>query len=227
MSESDSKKFLEQLIKDISIDVPAPAGGKEPEISLQTREKLFGTEDFSALGYYAGKEYPDKVIDFTFPSLPNRENIGALAASFSIFNKKGFTVNEGQGEAVEIGFPEIDTVFQNFSSKLEPDLAVLGSPHASAQEFQKIARMLRGKKVKNSITLLVITAEATRTELELDCFEDDIKKAGGIVVTEASTPLQKSFNCTLTNSSLAAHRALECGMDSKLASLGDIIKAVA
>jgi predicted aconitase len=220
----DSQKFLKHLIKDILLEVPLPAKDKTADFSLKIKEKLFGIEDFSALGYYAGKKYKDSVIDFSFPSLPSKENLKALSAAFSIFNKNGFTINKEQGKVVEIGFPEIDSVFQDFSSEIEPDLIVLGSPSASSQEFQKIVRMLRGKKIDSGLTLLVLTTEETRTALELDYFEGEIEKAGGIVVTEASEPLNKTFNCVLTNSALAAHRARECGMDAKLASLEDVLK---
>jgi len=202
---------------------------REPEINLKVKEKLFGYEDFSALGYYVSKEYSNQIVNFSFPSKPNKENLQALASGYSTNTKKYmFTIgNKIDAEKIEVGFDEIDTVFQEFSAE-DPDFVALGCPHFSNSDFQKIARILKGKKLQKSAKFWIYTAEKIRADLELDGHEDSIKKAGCYVATDACpslAPLEKfGIKCVMSNSAELCAKVKSLGLEAQLSSFDDIVK---
>ncbi|MDP7282338.1 MAG: aconitase X [Candidatus Undinarchaeales archaeon] len=212
---------------------------REPELTLKVAEKLFGYEDFSALGYYVSQEYPNKLINFKFSSKPNKENLQALASGYSANTKKFmFTLNEkgaqgrrGSGaqiEKIDVTFAEIDTVFQEFSTDSEPDFVAVGCPHLSNHEFQKTSRILKGKKLHKSTKFWIYTSEKVRSDLELDGPEENIKRAGGIVATDACpclAPLDRfGIKCVRTNSAELCAKVKSLGLEAQLSSFDDIVK---
>jgi|TARA_Y100000034_G_scaffold87224_1_gene104564 hypothetical protein len=211
---------------------------REPTLTLKISDKMFGYEDFSALGYYASQEHPHKIINFSFSSKPNKENLQALASGFSVNTKKVmFTIGAPAPrrpgapepiEKIEVTFDQIDTIFQKFDSEKEPDFLVLGCPHFSSSEFQKSSRILKGKKLVKSAKFWVYTSEKTRAKLELDGPEEAVKKAGGLVATDACAslaPLKKfGVKCVMTNSTELCESVKTQGLEAKLSSFEDMLK---
>jgi len=203
---------------------------REPELTVKVAEKLFGYEDFSALGYYVSKEFSDKIINFSFSSKPNKENLQALASGYSVNTKRFmFTINEkSDSEKIEVTFDQIDTIFQEFSTGVDPDFVAIGCPHIPKSEFQKTARILKGKKLQKSSKFWIYTAEKTRADLELEGYEDNIRKAGGNVATDACpclAPLDKfGIKCVMSNSAELCAKAKSLGLKAKLSSFDDILK---
>jgi predicted aconitase len=189
------KNMIETFVKSISASLPTYQD-IEPDITLKITEKLFGPEDFSALGYYAGEKYKAKKLNFIFVSQPNKECITALSASLSIFNIP-FTIGKKTENEIEIGFPEIDTIFRKFKSDLEPDLIWLGCPFASPEEIKKLSRMLQGREIKKDLQFLIFTKKEIQEDLEIDGYESEIEKSGAKLITEIE---DLNFKCMLTNS---------------------------
>jgi len=205
---------------------------RKPKLTLKIIEKMFGFEDFAALGYYAGTTYKDLIINFNFSSKPNSENLKGLSAAIAAAGSVPiFTLGEKCEETIEVGYPEIDTTFQNFDSDKKPDIACVGCPHSSMGEVKKIARMLKGHHLKNGMEFWIFTAEQIRKEIELDGYEEEIEKAGAKLITDTCmvvAPLEDlGFKCMLTNSAKAAfYTRTMCGIDTRLMSLKEIVKAV-
>lgn len=199
------------------------------EIRIIVKDKLLGFEDFAALGYYAGETFKDKIVSFDFSSKPTNENLKAICAALAASGSAAmFRLNTECKESVEVGYDEIDTVFEKFNSKLKPDLICIGCPHASTDEIKKIAHMLKGKRIKKDLAFWVFTSEFTRKEIEIDGYETEIEKSGAKLITDTCmvvAPLEElGYKCMLTNSAKAAHYARSlCNVETKLMGLDEII----
>lgn len=203
---------------------------RQAGLTIKVKDKLLGFEDFAALGYYIGTTYNDKIVSFDFSSKPSNENLRGLCAALAVSESiPMFRLGKEGDETVEIGYDEIDTTFQAFNSKLQPDLIAIGCPHSPPEEIKKISRMLKGKKIRENVTFWIFTAEYVRKSLEFEGYEDEIEKAGGQIITGACisvAPLEElGFKCMATNSAKAAHycRSL-CNVETKLMSLDEMIK---
>jgi predicted aconitase len=203
---------------------------RKAEVTVRVTEKLFGFQDFAALGYYTGTTFKEKIVSFDFHSRPNNENLKGLSAAIAASGSAAmFKLGREGEEVVEVGYDEIDTTFQKFNSALKPDLIAIGCPHASTEEVKKIARMLKGKHVNPNITFWVFTSEFVKKELEHDGYEETLNRAGAKLITSTCmvvSPLEElGFRCMATNSAKAAHYARSlCNVETKLMSLEEIVK---
>ena len=125
----------------------------------------FTTEaEIGALGYYVGQIVNDKNPYFRLNSNHGRNNLktlgAALASSGAVsiyhvenvtpeaeFAKNHETFNET--EVININSEIIKESLDGLSTTDKiPDLVCLGCPHASISEIQKVATLVKGKKLK-------------------------------------------------------------------------------
>ena len=187
-------------------------------IKLNDFEPIMGA-DYGALGYHVGKLIKNKIPYYMdLPASSNTDHLKALGAAMAasgavaLWHGKGITpeardFDVSDLEVIEVTKKDIDETFAKLTSSQEPDIVVLGCPHASLREIGDLAKKLDGKALKKPLwicTSRVMSDAATRMG-----FTEIIEKAGGRVVADTCmvvSPIEKmGYNSTGVNSGKAAN----------------------
>ena len=176
--------------------------------ATKLEDEISGIE-YGALGYIIGKEVGDGIPYFILknkkdskltnnkgnkPTNNDLKSLGAALASsgaVALYHIEGETPEYGisdyksvANDKIHISKSDIKDVFEKLtnSSKDKADLVCLGCPHASLEEIEKIANLVKSKKIANDLwicTSINIKAAADRMN-----YTKSIEDAGGIVVCD-------------------------------------------
>ncbi len=159
----------------------------------------FTTEtQIGALGYYVGQIVNDKNPYFKLNANPGRNNLKTLGAALassgavSIYHIENVTP-EAEFAKNHESFDELEVIEVNDDIIREsldglsttdkiPDLVCLGCPHASITEIEKVAKLLKGKKIKKD--LWICTSKAIKAISKQCGYLDIIEAAGGKIVSD-------------------------------------------
>ena len=188
--------------------------GKTPEYGLHIKENRKGTclikvkatlkdeFDYTLLGYYVGKRMGYGIPVFTGISRqPNTEELINFCAmsnvpgAISMFYMPGFTVEAATvEEAFQDNIPEDKIVVTDRELKQayeelqttsgQIDFVMLGCPHYTLKQIEKVARLLGGRKVRDGVSFWVCTSATAKVLAERIGYVDVIEKAGGHVVVD-------------------------------------------
>jgi len=154
--------------------------------------------EIGALGYFVGQIVNDKKPYFKLNSNPGRNNLKTLGAALassgavSLYHVENVTP-EAQYVKNNDSFKELETItvtendILNTMNSLSstdkiPDLVCLGCPHASISEIQKVAQLLKGKKLVKD--LWICTSNAIKS-VAIQCgYAEIIESAGGKLVAD-------------------------------------------
>ena len=171
------------------------------EILCNVKVKGLKPDDFAAIGYYLGKVCGTKipVIDGIQEkaSTSSLKNMGAAAAStgaVSMYHIPGLTpeaptIESAFGGQKPVDKVEIDdTVLQKTKEEMcsaeaggEIDIVAVGCPHYTFEEVASIARLLKGKKVKDGVQLWICTHNGAIELAKQQGTAQIIKEAGGML----------------------------------------------
>jgi hypothetical protein len=166
---------------------------RKPHMHVKVDAKLEYNSDFGALGYHIGKIAGSKIPYFTGIKNANTDNLKALGAAMAasgavaLYHAEGLTPEAGMMETkgletVDVGEKELKEAYAKLNTGKDPDLVVVGCPHASLREIITIAKKLEGKHLKKPLwicTSRVMKDAATRMGLTAA-----IEKAGGKIVAD-------------------------------------------
>jgi predicted aconitase len=191
---------------------------RHPGIRIEVSAELGDMADFGALGYFVGHQVKNKIPLFTGVkncTTEDLKNLGAAMAasgSVALYHIRGITPESGNfdpsllQEKISFGKEELEKSYSEMSDCEEPDLVVIGCPHASIVELEKLAHMLRGKKLKKEFW--VCTSRAMKTWSDKMGYTDDFISAGAKLVCDTCmvvSPIEEmDFKCIGTNSGKAA-----------------------
>ncbi len=190
---------------------------RKATVVVRVEAPLRDAADFGALGYYVGQRCPNGVPYFEGLGGASEDQLKALGAGMAasgavaLFHAERVTPESGKQETaglerIEFGAGELKKIREELTSDCEPDLAVIGCPHASLAEIEEIARRLEGKRLRKP--LWVCTARAIKREAERRGLVQAIERAGGRVIADTCAvvaPLEAlGFGCTAVNSAKAA-----------------------
>ncbi len=188
--------------------------GVTPEYGLHFTENRKGTTlvkveaklkdefDYTLLGYLVGK-----VLGYGIPVLtgisrrPSTEEfvnfcaMSNVSGAVSMFHVPGFTVEAStvkeafQGDVSEDKIIVSDADLKRSYVELQTtsgnvDFVMLGCPHYTLKQVEEVARLLKGKKIREGLDFWVCTANTTRALAERAGFVHIIEKAGGHVVVD-------------------------------------------
>jgi len=85
-------------------------------------------------------------------------------------------------ETISVGKKEIKEVYEKLNSGKQPDIVILGCPHASLREISTLAEKLKGKRLKKPVW--ICTSRVMKEAAERMGFVEIIEKAGGSVVAD-------------------------------------------
>jgi len=198
--------------RDFAASFFAAVTGKYPEFGYHLDENRRGTHlfetkvelkdktDYSALGYYAGKIVGLDVPVFEGIKTPKTDDLKLLTASAAVggavtlCHVVGVTPeartsnmafgNDAPKEKITVTTREIKATYEELSTDTEGnvDFVWLGCPHASIYEIQKIAWLLKGKKIHKDVTLWITTSPFTKSLAESMGYVNEIRHAGGVII---------------------------------------------
>ena len=191
---------------------------RKPNVLVEVDTELGFNSDFGALGYYVGKEVKNKIPYFKGIRKANTDNLKALGAAMAasgavaLYHAEGLTpeahLMDTKGlEKIEVGEKEIKETYEKLNTGKDPDVVILGCPHASLREIITLAKKLDGKKLKKP--LWICTSRVTKHAAERMGLLKVIEDAGGKIVADTCmvvSPIERmGFETTGVNSGKAAN----------------------
>lgn len=190
---------------------------RQPNFEIKVEADLDFNSDFGALGYIIGKTVKNKIPYFTGIKNADTDQLKSLGAAMAasgavaIYHVENLTpeadsVSKNNLEKVTIDQKDIDEAYQELSSGKDPDIVILGCPHASLKEISRLADKVEGKKLKKPVW--ICTSRMVKEASERMGYNEIIAKAGGSVVADTCmvvSPIeQMGYKTTGVNSGKAA-----------------------
>ena len=191
---------------------------RHPHVKIKVDVDLEFSSDFGALGYFVGKQVKNKIPYFTGIKDADTDQLKALGAAMAasgavaLYHVEGLTpeadlVKKDNLETINVGIKELKEVYEKLNSGKEPDIVILGCPHASLREISILADKLKGKRLKKP--LWICTSRVMKEAAERMGFVEIIEKAGGSIVADTCmvvSPIEEmGYKVTGVNSGKAAN----------------------
>ena len=185
---------------------------------------------YPILGYFVGKVARDRIPVISglqvAPTEDQLKSLGAAAASsgsVALFHIVGVTPeaptleaafqNRDPEETLPIGLDDMISTRDELtiSAGTGLDLVILGSPHFSLKEFQRLARLVSGQKKHPDIRMLITSSRAMTSLAEKAGLLPSIREFGAEITVDtcilASPMLPPEIKNLMTNSAKYAHYA--------------------
>jgi len=191
---------------------------RQPTVKVKVDVDLSYNSDYGALGWYVGKQVKNKIPYFTGIKNANTDQLKALGAAMAasgavaLYHVEELTpeadlVETKDLETITVTQREIDETYENLNSGEEPDIVILGCPHASLREIATLAEKVKGKKLRKPVW--ICTSRMMKEASDRMGFTEIIEKAGGNVVADTCmvvSPIEKmGYKTTGVNSGKAAN----------------------
>jgi len=191
---------------------------RQPDIVINLDADLEFSSDYGALGYHVGKLVKNKIPYFKGLKNPNTDHLKALGAAMAasgavaLYHAEGCTpeasLMETAGlESISVGKKELEATYEKLNTGEEPDIVILGCPHASLREISALADKLNGRTLKKPIW--ICTSRVMKEAANRMGFTEIIENAGGRVVADTCmvvSPIEEmGFGVTGVNSGKAAN----------------------
>jgi hypothetical protein len=114
---------------------------------IKVEAELRSDADYSALGYYVGKNYEGvPVFENIKPSL---EELKALSAGLGVGQINMFHMDEGGNglEGVSFGGEELKETYESLNTAEEADVICVGCPHCSLREIRELIKLKPKREV--------------------------------------------------------------------------------
>jgi hypothetical protein len=212
---------------------------RRPHYHIKVDAKLEFSSDFGALGWFVGKIVKDKIPYFTGIKDAGTDELKALGAAMAasgavaLYHAEGLTPEARWAkidglQAVDFGEKQLNETYAKLSPARDPDLIVIGCPHASMKEIALVAGLVEGKHLKKP--LWVCTSRVMKDAARRMGFAAIIEKAGGKIVADTCmvvAPIEEmGFKTTGVNSGKAAsYLPGHCKQNVMFGRVQDLIEA--
>ncbi|MBN2042972.1 MAG: aconitase X catalytic domain-containing protein [Candidatus Aenigmarchaeota archaeon] len=191
---------------------------RKATIRINVNTELKTSSDFGALGYWAGKHAKNGIPFFKGIRDANTDELkflgAAMAASgaVALYHVSGLTPEAdsqvgGGLETFDFGDKEKKETYETLNTGQNPDIAILGCPHASIREIAYVASLLEGKRLGKP--LWICTSRAMKQLADNLGYTLKIRKAGGRIVADTCmvvSPIEEmGYKRTGVNSGKAAN----------------------
>ena len=191
---------------------------RQPTIRINVNVTLDFNSDYGALGYFIGKQVKNKIPYFTGIQNANTDHLKALGAAMAasgavaLYHVEGLTPEadlvETKGlETIDVSQKDINETYEKLNTGKDPDIVILGCPHASLREIQTLAEKLHKKHLKKPIW--ICTSRVMKEAADRMGFTETIEQAGGHIVADTCmvvSPIEKmGYQTTGVNSGKAAN----------------------
>lgn len=190
---------------------------RQPHYHIKVSARLEYSSDFGALGWFVGKIVKDKIPYFTGLPEAGTDELKALGAAMAasgavaLYHAEGLTpdarwAKKENLQPVDFTPRELSDTYAKLSPAKDPDIVVIGCPHASMKEIARVAELLAGKQLKKP--LWVCTSRVMKEAARRMGYAETIEKAGGKIVADTCmvvAPIEEmGFKTTGVNSGKAA-----------------------
>ena len=191
---------------------------RQPNVKINVDVNLDFSSDFGALGYFVGKQVKNKIPYFTGMKDANTDQLKALGAAMAasgavaLYHVENLTpeadlVEKDGLETINVSKKELDETYEKLNSGKDPDIVILGCPHASLREISTLADKLKGKHLKKPVW--ICTSRMMKEAADRMGFTEIIEKAGGNIVADTCmvvSPIERmGYKTTGVNSGKAAN----------------------
>ncbi|MEF8880182.1 MAG: aconitase X catalytic domain-containing protein [Candidatus Thermoplasmatota archaeon] len=191
---------------------------RQPDYQINVKADLEFNSDFGALGHIVGKEVENKIPFFTGIKNADTDQLKSLGAAMAasgavaLYHVENLTpeadmVEKKELEIITVDQKDIDNAYDELSGGEEPDIVVLGCPHASLKEISRVAEKVEGKKLRKPVW--ICTSRMVKEAAERMGYNDVIVKAGGNIVADTCmvvSPIGRmGYKTTGVNSGKAAN----------------------
>jgi hypothetical protein len=182
---------------------------RQAEITVDVKTDLNDITDFGALGYVIGKRIGNKIPFIKGIKKASMEQLKSFCASIAtyggtaMFHMEGITPEKTTRpeETIEIDKKDIQKAKNDLMDNTKIDFVSIGCPHASLKEIQKLAHLLKGKKVKKEFW--IATARPIKRIADMMGYTKIIEESGAKFACDtcmAVAPLKGRFSGLATNS---------------------------
>jgi predicted aconitase len=191
---------------------------RQPNIKINVDADLVFNSDFGALGYLVGKQVKNKIPYFTGIKDANTDQLKAIGAAMAasgavaLYHIEKLTpeadlIDKDGLETIDIGKKELEETYEKLNSGKDPDIVILGCPHASLREISILSERLKDKKLKKPIW--ICTSRMMKEAADRMGFTEIIEMAGGRIVADTCmvvSPIEEmGYKTTGVNSGKAAN----------------------
>ena len=167
---------------------------RTPDIMVDVSCTMKSDADFGALGWHIGKLVKNKIPYFKgLPSWTTTDDLKALGAAMAasgavaLYYAEGLTpeahLQDTTGlEKITVDDGDLTETYAGLNSGKDPDIIILGCPHASLRDIQKVAALLEGKQLKKP--LWVCTSRMMKEAANRMGYTEVIERAGGRIVAD-------------------------------------------
>jgi len=215
---------------------------RRPTLHVQVEAVLHTNPDFGALG----KSIGDRIQAAKGPKVPyisgikgaSLENLKSLCASIAtfggvaLFHIPGITPEAAQfsppADGLNVTQADLDQAQQelNNASANEVDFVSLGCPHLSLREIQRVAELLKGKKVKKEFW--ITTSRPVKGMADRMGYTEIIEAAGAKFATDTCcvvAPIKGRFTALATDSAKACYyAAARNNFKTRLLTFDEVVK---
>jgi len=193
-------------------------GNRKPQVLVDVDATLEDNADFGALGYVVGKQVKNRIPFFRGIKDADTDQLKALGAAMAasgavaLYHVENLTpeahlMNTEGLEKFSVTGKELDETFSKLSTGKEPDIVIIGCPHASLKEIMTISHKVEGKKLRKP--LWVCTSRMVKEAANRMGFTQTIEAAGGKIVADTCmvvSPIESmGYKTTAVNSGKAAN----------------------
>jgi len=208
---------------------------RQPNVLVEVGKPLENEVEYGALGAYLGKSLGDRIP--AIQGIDGAEEdwlkqLGAALATTGMANMfcKTGSRKDRQLEKIAVEAADISGTVESLSSgaNAKPDLVFIGCPHCSMSEIERVAGLVKGRKVKPDTEFWVCTSQCVKQKAG-PCVEQ-IEASGGHVLEGVCTVVSwievLGIRTMVTNSVKTAYYAPTlCKAEATLAPLRDCVDA--
>lgn len=193
-------------------------------LTVDVRPELKSTEDFSAMGYFAGRVVNSGVPYFRGIERASLESLKSLSAALAssgavaMFHMQRITPEATRmappTESVEFTTRDLSAARETLTDSGDPDLIAVGCPHCSLKELETVARLLKGRRVHREFW--VCCSRAVKRESDEKGYSAVIERSGANFACDTCmvvAPIESmGHKVVATNSAKASHYLRNNGM---------------
>ncbi len=186
---------------------------RTPQVVVDVSAELENDSDFGALGWHIGKQVKNKIPYYKgLPSWTTTDDLKALGAAMAasgavaLYYAEELTpeahLQDISGlETISVKDTDIQDTYDTLTSGEDPDIVIMGCPHASLRDIQRLAALVEGKTLKKP--LWICTSRVMKEAANRMGYTEIIENAGGRVVADTCmvvSPIEqmgyKTTGCT-------------------------------
>jgi predicted aconitase len=167
---------------------------RTPQVLVDVSAEIKSDADFGALGWHIGKLVKNKIPYYRgLPAWTTTDDLKALGAAMAasgavaLYYAEGLTpeahLQKVSGlETITVEDHNIEETYAILNTGEEPDIIILGCPHASLRDIQKTAALLQGKTLQKP--LWICTSRMMKEAADRMGYTATIEQAGGRIVAD-------------------------------------------